>query len=86
MSSQTGRAQLVRLLRLVLLLQGKTYPSAVQLAETFKVTRRTIYRDFETLTAAGLTVHFDPDRKGFFMTPTLNLDIPPPKKPGRPSK
>lgn len=73
MSSESGRTQLLRLLRLMRTLQGQTYPGVQQLADSLQVTRRTIYRDLEVLQSAGLPVHFDAERKGYSLPATLNL-------------
>ncbi len=70
------RAQLSRLLQLVLLLQSERSPNARDLAERCEVSRRTIYRDLETLAAAGVPVRYRPEcegyqiARGFFLPPT----------------
>lgn len=48
-------------------LQGRRYPSARDLAETLEVSRRTIYRDFTALEAAGLPVLYDSVRQGYLL-------------------
>lgn len=71
-----GGAQLGRLFRLILLLQTERYPNARELAEQCEVSRRTIYRDLDVISDAGIPVRYRPDRqgyqldKGFFLTPT----------------
>lgn len=74
MASESGRTQLVRLLRLIVTLQGQTYPSAKQLADGLHVTRRTIYRDLAALESAGLPVQFDRARKGYAMPANLGVN------------
>jgi predicted DNA-binding transcriptional regulator YafY len=70
------RAQLARLLRLVLLLQSERSPNAKELANHCEVSRRTIYRDLDTLAAAGVPVRYRPEcegyqiGRGFFLPPT----------------
>jgi predicted DNA-binding transcriptional regulator YafY len=59
------RLPLVRLLQLVMILQGGRYPNARRLAEACAVSRRTIYRDLAILEAAGLRVDYHPDRQGY---------------------
>jgi predicted DNA-binding transcriptional regulator YafY len=59
------RLPLVRLLQLVMILQGGRYPNAQRLAEACAVSRRTIYRDLAILEAAGLRVDYHPDRQGY---------------------
>ncbi|APW60453.1 helix-turn-helix transcriptional regulator [Paludisphaera borealis] len=75
-NAATGNYPLARLLQLVMLLQTERCPNARQLAEACEVSRRTIYRDFSTLGAAGIAVHYVPDRQGYqlarnvFLQPT----------------
>ncbi len=59
------RLPLVRLLQLVMILQGGRYPNAQGLADACAVSRRTIYRDLAILEAAGLRVDYHPDRQGY---------------------
>jgi len=75
-TESTGGAQLGRLFRLVLLLQTERFPNARELAEQCEVSRRTIYRDLDVISDAGIPVRYRPDRqgyqldKGFFLPPT----------------
>jgi predicted DNA-binding transcriptional regulator YafY len=63
---------LCRLLQIVLSLQSDRRPNARQLAEECEVSRRTIFRDLETIALAGLPVEYDPARQGY------RLASPPP--------
>ena len=49
-----GHFALARLLQIVTLLQTERCPNARMLAEACEVSRRTIYRDFSTIAAAGI--------------------------------
>jgi len=60
-----GRFPLARLLQLIGLLQTGSCPNARRLAETCEVSTRTIYRDLASLSGAGLTVLYRPDRQGY---------------------
>ena len=63
-----------------MLLQAERCPNARELAEACEVSRRTIYRDFSTLAAAGIAVNYAPDRQGYqlarsvFLQPTRLLE------------
>jgi predicted DNA-binding transcriptional regulator YafY len=75
----SGTNVLGRLLKLVLILQAKSYPNARELAERCEVSRRTIYRDLELLSEARVPVRFRQDRQGYelakgFFLPPLNLE------------
>ena len=63
-SSSSPRSQLPRLLELIMAIQSDRFPNARVLAERCEVSRRTIYRDLETLAAAGIPVHYRPERQG----------------------
>ncbi len=71
-----GRVRLGRLFKLVLVLQSERFPNARTLANRCEVSRRTIYRDLETLAGAGIPVSYHPERqgyqlaRGFFLPPT----------------
>jgi predicted DNA-binding transcriptional regulator YafY len=60
-----GRTQLARLLQLILALRAGRYPNARDLAEVCEVSRRTIYRDLETLEVAGVPVRYVAERQGY---------------------
>ncbi len=70
-----SHAQLARLFRIVLHLQAGGFPRADDLAGLCGVSRRTTYRDLETLARAGLPLRYRADRMGyeldsaFWMTP-----------------
>jgi predicted DNA-binding transcriptional regulator YafY len=55
-----------RLLGLVLFLRGGQPVSAAELARRFEVSRRTIYRDLETLSGLGVPVYAERGREGGF--------------------
>ncbi len=63
-----------RLLAIVLELQGKGKQRAVDLAATFEVSKRTIYRDIEALCQAGVPIASAPGQgyllvEGYFLPP-----------------
>jgi proteasome accessory factor B len=64
-STAGGKSQLARLMRLVLLLQTERFPNARDLAERCEVSTRTIYRDIEILTRAGIPVSYRQEREGY---------------------
>lgn len=51
---------------MLLYLRSQKSVSALKLAETFEVSRRTIYRDLETLSALGVPVYAERGREGGF--------------------
>lgn len=55
-----------RILAILLYLRSQKSVSAIKLAETFEVSRRTIYRDIETLSALGVPVYAERGREGGF--------------------
>ncbi|MEZ4664168.1 MAG: YafY family protein [Caldilineaceae bacterium] len=60
------RNQIDRALEILLLLRGRQTISAKALAARFEVSTRTIYRDIETLSAAGVPVYAEMGRDGGF--------------------
>jgi predicted DNA-binding transcriptional regulator YafY len=64
-TTSSGNAQLARLLQLIVALQSDRCPNARELAELCEVSRRTIYRDLESLEEAGFAVRYRPDRQGY---------------------
>ncbi|HEY2155003.1 MAG TPA: WYL domain-containing protein [Isosphaeraceae bacterium] len=65
MTPSARRDPLCRLLQIVLALQSDRRPNARQLAEECEVSRRTIFRDLETIGLAGLAVEYDATRQGY---------------------
>ncbi len=53
-----------RLVSLLLVLQAKPHVTAHELAERLEVTERTIYRDIDTLSAAGIPIYTQPGNNG----------------------
>src|SRR5690606_22126673 len=53
-----------RLVQLLLILQTRGQVSAPELARELEVSVRTIYRDLEALSAAGVPVYSEPGRNG----------------------
>jgi predicted DNA-binding transcriptional regulator YafY len=74
--SPSGNAQLARLLQLIVALQANRYPNARVLAELCEVSRRTIYRDLETLEHAGFSVRYRADRQGYQLIKSTFLQPP----------
>jgi predicted DNA-binding transcriptional regulator YafY len=72
----SGRSQVIRLLQLILALQANRYPNARRLAELCGVSRRTIYRDMETLEAAGIPVQYRPELQGYQLSPSFVFHPP----------
>ena len=64
-----------RLLEIYTLIQGGSGWTAKKLAEKFKTTTRTIFRDIDVLKSVGIPVNHDPDQKcytiarDFYMRP-----------------
>ncbi|BBJ41590.1 hypothetical protein SSPO_043080 [Streptomyces antimycoticus] len=53
-----------RLLSLLLLLQNRGRMTAAELATELEVSVRTVYRDVESLTAAGVPIYGEPGHDG----------------------
>ncbi len=71
------RAQLGRLFQILLMLQAPGRPpNARALAEACEVSRRTVYRDLETLAAAGVPVRYHADRQGYGLGPGFAASVP----------
>jgi predicted DNA-binding transcriptional regulator YafY len=67
---------LPRLLELIMAIQSNRFPNARVLAEKCEVSRRTIYRDLDTLAAAGIPVRYRPDRQGYQLARTCAYQLP----------
>ncbi len=74
--SPTSQFPLARLLQLIVLLQTERCPNARRLADICEVSRRTIYRDVATLSGAGITILYRPDRQGYELARDLFLQPP----------
>ncbi|MFP4054478.1 MAG: helix-turn-helix transcriptional regulator [Phycisphaerae bacterium] len=75
-----GVDRIHRLLRLILLLQGRRAYTAAELAEELEVSRRTIFRDLNMLELAHIPYYYDPDAGGYrlasnFFLPPINLRL-----------
>jgi predicted DNA-binding transcriptional regulator YafY len=68
--------RLARLFQILLALRGSRYPDARALAERCEVSRRTIYRDLDVLTAAGVPVRYRPEHRGYELAPGFCFDAP----------
>ncbi|MFA8018245.1 helix-turn-helix transcriptional regulator [Bremerella cremea] len=66
-------AKIQRLLKLLQLLQGGRPQNVNSMAEACGVSRRTIFRDLETLRAAGVPLAFDSDGQRFHIPETYFL-------------
>lgn len=75
-AASAGRFPLARLLQLIGLLQAGRFPNARRLAEICEVSPRTIYRDLASLTDAGLSVLYRPDRQGYELEQHVLLSSP----------
>jgi predicted DNA-binding transcriptional regulator YafY len=69
------------LLHLVEILQSGRLFNSAEIAEHCGVSRRTVFRDVETLRDSGIAVHFDEDRQGYsvpsnMLLPAANFTLP----------
>jgi predicted DNA-binding transcriptional regulator YafY len=62
-----------RLLRLVELLQSGRSLNSSHLADTCQVSRRTVFRDIETLRGSGIAVNYDEERQAYTMPSSMML-------------
>lgn len=65
--------KIYRLLHLMSVLQSGRAHNANQLADLCEVSRRTIFRDLRILETSGIPVEFDPERQGYFISPSFFL-------------
>jgi predicted DNA-binding transcriptional regulator YafY len=70
------RSQLARLLQILLALRGRSAPNARELADLCEVSRRTIYRDLQTLAQAGVPLRYLPEQQGYRLAPGFHLEAP----------
>jgi predicted DNA-binding transcriptional regulator YafY len=75
-ASGRAQSQLPRLLELIVAIQSGRFPNARTLAERCEVSRRTIYRDLETLAAAGFPVRYRSDRQGYHFARGYSFPLP----------
>ena len=75
-SSSRVRQQLGRLVRLLLALRTEAAPNADELAHACGVSRRTIYRDLDTLAQAGVPVQYEAERRGYELAPGFRFEVP----------
>jgi len=73
-------SRLQRILRLVSILQTNRFCDPDELAAKLKVSRRTVFRDLDTLRKAGIPYYHDDDKGGYkisdnVLLPPLNLDM-----------
>ncbi|MEO8940850.1 MAG: transcriptional regulator [Isosphaeraceae bacterium] len=61
---------------MILALRAGRYPNAHDLAEVCEVSRRTIYRDLETLEVAGVPVRYVAERQGYELAVGFAFDPP----------
>lgn len=72
--------RLQRILRLITILQSGRFYSPNELAEELAVSRRTIFRDLDTLRRAGIPYFHNEQESGYkinsnYLLPPLNLDL-----------
>jgi predicted DNA-binding transcriptional regulator YafY len=68
-------SRIYRILRLITLLQSGRGWSATELARELEVSRRTVFRDLNTLEMARIPYFFDPETGGYRIT--RNFFLPP---------
>lgn len=73
-------SRLYRLIELLTLLRSGRRYNADELARELGVSRRTVFRDLNILSAAGIPYYYDPERRTYslessFFLPTLNLTL-----------
>ncbi len=71
-----AKPRISRLTSIVIQLQSKKIVTATQLAEKYKVSVRTIYRDIRTLEASGIPIYIEEGKgysliEGFYLPPVL---------------
>ena len=77
LSIQLGDMSAGRLLNLLLLLQNNEQLTASQIAEELEISRRTVLRDIEALSSAGVPIYSVRGREGGFrMLHTFNQSVP----------
>src|SRR4051812_15951327 len=62
--------RITRLLRLLQMLQSGSGKNASALAKTFKVARRTIFRDLQVLREADLPLEYDANTERYYVSPS----------------
>jgi predicted DNA-binding transcriptional regulator YafY len=69
-----ARSQLSRLIELILVLQRGRCVNAREMAERCGVSRRTIYRDLDALTLAGVPIRYRKDKQGYSLIGDFAFD------------
>lgn len=75
-----GTGKVLRILQMINILQSGEYFTADELAKKMGISRRTAFRDVETLIRFGVPCRFDPIRRGYCINgchylPQTNLDL-----------
>lgn len=72
-TSDASVSRLARLIQLVDLLDVGANRNANQLAEAMKVSRRTVFRDIQTLQDAGVPIQFDSSKMCYFLQRAVDV-------------
>ncbi len=71
------RSQLGRLIQILLALRAGRAMNANELAKICEVSRRTVYRDLDTLAQSGVPVAYRHERQGYLLASSFEFDSPP---------
>jgi predicted DNA-binding transcriptional regulator YafY len=75
-SSILWRDQLARMFQILLTLLSDRHPNARELSDECEVSRRTIYRDLQSLILAGVPIEFRSELGGYRVAPSFSEDHP----------